>query len=59
MNGPDPAQAVKVGRDALKQAGVLYEAIQARGVRLDPKSNTEHLQPLTDGLELFTKLAEL
>ena len=28
-------------------------------IRLDQKSNAEHLQPLADGLRLFAKLAEL
>lgn len=53
------ANALTQCNDAIKQAAMLYEAIQARGVRLDSKSNQEHLQPLADGLELFAKLAEL
>jgi len=57
--GPDQAKALKKCGDAIKQAGLLYEAIKARGVRPDPKSNDEHIQPLTDGLALFKKLAEL
>jgi hypothetical protein len=56
---PDQAKALKQCSEALKQAGLLYEAVQARGVRLDSKSNEEHIQPLADGLGLFTKLAEL
>jgi hypothetical protein len=59
LGGTDQAKALKQCSDAIKQAGLLYEAVQARGVRLDPKSNAEHLQPLMDGLGLFTKLAEL
>jgi len=55
----DQAKALKQCGDTIKQAGLTYEAVQARGVRLDPKSNTEHIQPLTDGLGLFKKLAEL
>jgi hypothetical protein len=55
----DQAKALKQCGDAIKQAGLIYEAVQARGVRLDPKSNAEHIQPLTDGLGLFKKLAEL
>jgi hypothetical protein len=57
--GTDQAKALKQCRDAIKQAGLLYEAIKARALRLDQKSNDEHIQPLTDGLGLFTKLAEL
>jgi hypothetical protein len=55
----DQAKALKRCNDAIKQAGQIYEAIKARGVRPDPKSNDEHIQPLTDGLGLFKKLAEL
>jgi hypothetical protein len=55
----DQAKALKQCGDTIKQAGLTYEAVQARGVRLDPKSNAEHIQPLTDGLGLFKKLAEL
>lgn len=55
----DQTKALKKCGDAIKQAGLLYEAIKARGVRPDPKSNDEHIQPLTDGLALFKKLAEL
>ncbi|HXA44619.1 MAG TPA: hypothetical protein VNZ25_03865 [Candidatus Angelobacter sp.] len=57
--GTDQTKALKKCGDSIKQAGLLYEAIQARGVRPDPKSNDEHLQPLADGLSLFKKLAEL
>jgi hypothetical protein len=57
--GTDQAKALKQCRDAIKQAGLLYEAIKARALRLDQKSNDEHIHPLTDGLGLFTKLAEL
>jgi hypothetical protein len=37
----------------------MDEPIQGLSIRLDPKSNAEHLQPMADGLQLFTKLAEL
>ena len=57
--GTDRTKALKQCNDAIKQAGLLYEAVQARAVRLDQKSNAEHIQPLKDGLALFTKLAEL
>ena len=57
--GTDQAKALNKCGDAIKQAGLLYEAIKARGVRPDPKSNDEHIQPLADGLGLFKKLAEL
>jgi hypothetical protein len=55
----DQAKALKQCNGSIKQAGMLYEAIKARAVRLDLKSNDEHIQPLTDGLRLFEKMAEL
>lgn len=55
----DQQQGLVQCRAVLKQAGLLYETIQARGIRLDQKSNGEHIQPLGDGLNLFSKLAEL
>ncbi|HWD92523.1 MAG TPA: hypothetical protein VG938_09250 [Verrucomicrobiae bacterium] len=44
---------------AVSAAGATYEMIQGLGIRLDSKSNAEHLQPLAEGLRLFAKLAEL
>jgi hypothetical protein len=44
---------------AIEKAFVTYELIQGLSIRLDQKSNAEHLQPLEEGLRLFTKLAEL
>jgi hypothetical protein len=45
-------------QNAIAAASDLYSAVQA-AIRLDQKSNAEHLQPLNDGLRLFAKLAEL
>ena len=44
---------------AVAKALMTYEAIQGVSIRLDGKSNAEHLQPLAEGLQLFRKLAEL
>jgi hypothetical protein len=44
---------------AVVKAMAAYEAVQAASIRLDGKSNPEHLQPLAEGLQLFRKLAEL
>lgn len=43
---------------AIQEASNLYAAVQA-AIRLDQKSNAEHLQPLHDGMRLFARLAEL
>jgi hypothetical protein len=44
---------------AMAKARMTYEAIAGVSIRLDGKSNSEHLQPLAEGLQLFNKLAEL
>jgi hypothetical protein len=54
----DTVKALKQCREAVRLAGMNYDAVQ-RLVRLDQKSNPEHIQPLADGLGLFAKLAEL
>jgi hypothetical protein len=56
---PDQVDALKKCRAELKQAELFYETIRARGIRLDQKSNDEHIPPLLDALALFAKLAEL
>lgn len=56
--GPDQVKALKQCGEAVKLAGMNYDAVQ-RVVRLDQKSNAEHIQPLSDGLKLFAKLAEV
>ena len=56
--GADQAKSLSDCSEAIKQAGVNYDAVQ-RLIRLDQKSNAEHVQPLSAGLGLFAKLAEL
>jgi hypothetical protein len=55
----DQRKSLRNCATAVARAMVAYEEIQGLGIRLDPKSNAEHLQPLADGLRLFAKLAEL
>ena len=55
----DQAQSLENCRNAVTQAVALYETIQGLSIRLDSKSNAEHLQPLADSIRLFAKLAEL
>ncbi len=55
----DQAQSLANCRNAVTRAVALYETIQGLSIRLDSKSNAEHLQPLADGIRLFAKLAEL
>jgi len=55
----EQTKSLKNCRVALTKALTAYEMIQGLSIRLDGKSNAEHLQPLMDGLRLFAKLAEL
>ncbi len=52
-------QSLKNCKKAAAKAMDAYEVIQGLSIRLDGKSNAEHLQPLADGLRQFAKLAEL
>jgi len=58
MIGADQAASLKKGQEMVRQAGLNYDLVQ-RLIRLDQKSNAEHIQPLAEGLGLFAKLAEL
>ncbi len=54
----DQPQALVNCRNAVQNASTAYETVQSL-LRLDSKSNAEHLQPLSDGINLFSELAEL
>jgi hypothetical protein len=55
----EQSKSLKNCKAAIAKAMTVYEEVQAASIRLDAKSNSEHLQPLADGLQLFNKLAEL
>ena len=55
----EQSKSLKNCSAAVVKAMAAYEAVQAASIRLDGKSNPEHLQPLAEGLQLFRKLAEL
>jgi hypothetical protein len=55
----EQTKSLKNCRAAVAKAMMTYEAVQGASIRLDGKSNAEHLQPLAEGLQLFSKLAEL
>jgi hypothetical protein len=57
--GTDQIKSLRNCSSAVAQASATYELIQGLSIRLDQKSNAEHLQPLADGLRLFAKLAEV
>jgi hypothetical protein len=45
-------------REAVARAVKVYDVIESK-IRLDPKSNGEHLQAIKEGLRLFVQLAEI
>jgi hypothetical protein len=56
----NPVAALRGCRAALEDARRLYAHIAASLPQpLDPKSNDQHLDPLQEGITLFTSLAEL
>ncbi len=52
----DQKQSLKHCCDALAKAGQTYDSIR---IKLDFRSSDEHLLPLSEGLQLLGKLAEL
>jgi hypothetical protein len=52
-------KGLKQCREAVKQAGEAYDVVEALVPRLDQKSNRDHLAALSEGIRLFTHLAEL
>lgn len=44
---------------ALTNAAGLYTRLAAAGIRLDARSNSEHLEPIREGIQIFKELAEL
>ncbi len=44
---------------ALTNAASLYTRLAAAGIRLDARSNSEHLEPVREGIQIFKELAEL
>lgn len=46
-------------RRAVTRAGEAYDEVEALVARLDQKSNRDHLAALSEGIRLFTQLAEL
>ncbi|HOW64778.1 MAG TPA: hypothetical protein P5186_13815 [Candidatus Paceibacterota bacterium] len=52
-------QSLNKCQEAVVKAEAFYDTIQNQPIRLDSKSNAEHLQPLAEGIRLFEKLAEL
>jgi hypothetical protein len=57
--GFDQATSLQKCKEAVYRATLAYELIQGLSIRLDQKSNKEHLQPLGDGIRQFCRLAEL
>jgi hypothetical protein len=54
----DVKKGLKLCREAIKRAGAAYDEIETY-VRLDPKSNRDHLPAIFEGLRLFAESAEL
>jgi len=51
--------SLRLCEDAIENAVEYYSRIQSTGLRPDPKSNDEHLEPLNEGIRSFRRIAEL
>ena len=54
----DQIETLRLCRAAITRAREAYDVIQS-AIRLDPKSNGEHLAAIEEGLRLFVRLAEM
>jgi hypothetical protein len=54
----DKMTTLRLCREAVARAVKVYDVIESK-IRLDPKSNGEHLQAIKEGLRLFVQLAEI
>ena len=56
----DHKQSLKNCLRLIDNASVAYDKIiESQLVQLDSKSNSDHIEPLREGIELFSKLAEI
>jgi hypothetical protein len=55
----DVRESLALCEVAIDHALESYEQIQIFGLRPDPKSNSDHLEPLQEGIRKFRKYAEL
>lgn len=54
----DVYEGLKLCRDAVERANAAYDEVES-SIRLDSKSNREHLPAILEGLRIFAELAEL
>ncbi|MCL4506097.1 MAG: hypothetical protein M1434_09660 [Chloroflexi bacterium] len=55
----DTLTSLQACLQCVEEAKNLYDIVQSQQIVLDPKSNSEHLDALIDGINLFLKLAEI
>lgn len=55
----DVADSLRACRKYVEDSIELYDKVQFNQITLDQKSNSDHLEALYDGIELFLKLAEI
>jgi hypothetical protein len=54
----DVYEGLKLCREAVERANAAYDEVES-SIRLDSKSNREHLPAISEGLRIFAELAEL
>jgi len=55
----DVKKSLRLCRKAIQRADAAYDSVEAYNLRLDPKSNRDHLLAMLEGLRNFAQLAEL
>lgn len=59
LNAGDVSENIRKCLNRIEKAKQAYANIASEGLRLDPKSNSEHLEPLSAGIQQFRQRAEL
>lgn len=59
INPEDTKKALTELTQVISSASISYAKIQSLGIQLEPKSGSEHLDAISDGIKLFSSLAEL
>lgn len=59
LNTPDTNTTLEKLLKIIREAQECYVKIQSKGIQLEPKSGSEHLEAISESIERFSSLAEL
>jgi hypothetical protein len=59
LAGRSVRRNLEKAEERIRAAGLLYDRLESLGLRPDVKSNRDHLDPLSEGITLFRRIAEI